>query len=197
MMNRRCSIWSRFPNRAPCAPRRVGPSGTTPSAIRRACPSSPCTACPRAARGTRWADARARARADSAPARTGPAGVGESDTWRLGRTPTVADYAAQLDAFRGRTLALVVFTVGLFRWRPVRVGGRARAGGSRDRGRDRFGGVGQVGEWATIDEFETSDRVLTRDLAPHVPRLCGRRSHSRRTAPASHRRRRRGWRRRR
>ena len=138
MMNRRCSIWSRFPNRAQCAPRTVGAWGTTRSAIRRARRSSRCTARPRAAQGFAWADERARARGIRLLAPDRP-GVGESDPWRLGREADGRRLRAGADRVRRRARTRVVLGHRVLRRRSVRAARRPRARRSRPRGGDRVG----------------------------------------------------------
>jgi pimeloyl-ACP methyl ester carboxylesterase len=116
--------------------------------------------------GYAWADERARVRGIRLLAPDRP-GVGESDPWRLGRVPEVADYASALamfaDALELESFSLLGYSGG----GPYALRG-AHALSGRVHATAIVSGAGQVGEWASIDEFETSDQVLTR-LAERVP----------------------------
>ena len=120
--------------------------------------------------GYAWADERARARGIRLLAPDRP-GVGESDPWRQGRSATVADYAPELAAFAD-ALELESFSlIGYSGGGPYALRG-AHALSDRVVAAAIVSGAGQVGVWASIDEFETSDRVLTR-LAERAPALAG------------------------
>jgi len=119
--------------------------------------------------GYAWADERARARGIRLLAPNRP-GVGASEPWRLGRAPTVADYAPELAAFAD-ALDLETFSlVGYSGGGPYALRG-AHALADRVTAAAIVSGSGHVGAWASIDDFETSDRVLTR-LAARTPILA-------------------------
>lgn len=116
-----------------------------------------------------WADQRARARGIRLLAPDRP-GVGLSDPWLPGRGATVNDYPAELGAFLDAldipTCAVLGYSGGgpyalaAAHQLPQRVDLAAIVAGS-----------GQVGLWATLRDFETTDRLLTR-VAQHAPRLA-------------------------
>jgi len=119
--------------------------------------------------GYAWADARARERGIRLLAPDRP-GVGDSSRWHLGRSVVVADYAPVLTAFVD-ALELESFSLlGYSGGGPYALRG-AHALAGRVHAAAIVSGAGQVGVWATLREFETSDQVLTR-LAERAPVLA-------------------------
>jgi len=119
--------------------------------------------------GYAWADERARARGIRLLAPDRP-GVGKSAPWRLGRAPVVADYAPALAAFAD-ALDLEQFSLlGYSGGAPYALHG-AHALAGRVHAAAIVSGAGHVGAWASIDEFEASDRALTR-LSERAPVLA-------------------------
>lgn len=119
--------------------------------------------------GFAWADRRARERGVRLLAPDRP-GVGDSDPWPNGRGTTVADYPPELFAFTD-ALGLDTFSIlgysgggpyalAAAHVRPDRVAAVAIVSGS-----------GQVGVWASVTDFETVDRLLTR-AAQRIPPLA-------------------------
>jgi pimeloyl-ACP methyl ester carboxylesterase len=121
--------------------------------------------------GFAWADARARARGIRLLAPDRP-GVGASDRWRAGTGRTVDEYAAHLRTFAD-ALGVSEFSVlGYSGGGPYALAA-AHALPDRVEAVAIVSGSGQVGVWASIDDFETTDRVLTRlsHRAPVVARV--------------------------
>ncbi len=119
--------------------------------------------------GFAWADERARTRGIRLLAPDRP-GVGNSDPWPPGRGVTVADYPPLL---RALTDALDISTFSVLGYSgggPYALAA-ARALPDRVRAAAVVSGAGQVGVWATVDDFETTDRRLTQ-LASRAPALA-------------------------
>jgi pimeloyl-ACP methyl ester carboxylesterase len=119
--------------------------------------------------GFAWADGRARARGIRLLAPDRP-GVGDSSPWTAGRGKTVADYPPELRAFAD-ALDLPPFPVVGYS------GGGPYALAAAHDLVDRVpavavvSGAGQVGVWASVRDFETTDWLLTR-LAGRAPILA-------------------------
>ena len=120
--------------------------------------------------GFAWAEQPARARGVRLLAPDRP-GIGESSPWEPGQGAIVDDYPPMLRAFAD-ALGLSTFPVIGYS------GGGPYALAVADALPDRIAatavvsGAGQVGEWATVDDFESTDRRLTR-LAHRIPALAG------------------------
>jgi pimeloyl-ACP methyl ester carboxylesterase len=116
--------------------------------------------------GFAWADGRARSRAIRLLAPDRP-GVGDSDPWSPGEGTTVAEYAPALESFAD-ALDLTTFSVVGYS------GGGPYALAAAHALRERIpaaavvSGAGQVGVWASVRDFETTDWLLTK-LANRVP----------------------------
>jgi pimeloyl-ACP methyl ester carboxylesterase len=116
--------------------------------------------------GFAWADDRARARGIRLLAPDRP-GVGISDRWVAGSGATVEAYGAELRAF-AEALELPTFSViGYSGGGPYALAA-AHALADCVNAVAVVSGSGQVGEWASINDFETTDRLLTR-LSLHLP----------------------------
>lgn len=119
--------------------------------------------------GFAWADDRARAHGIRLLAPDRP-GVGASDRWPPGVNIRVDAYSPELRAFAD-ALELPTFAVLGYSG-----GGPYALAAAHDLA-DRVSSVaivsgsGQVGEWATVRDFETTDRVLTR-LSQRIPILA-------------------------
>jgi pimeloyl-ACP methyl ester carboxylesterase len=121
--------------------------------------------------GFAWADQRARARGIRLLAPDRP-GVGLSDPWPPGRGATVDDYPSEFGAFLD---ALDIPTCSVLGYS----GGGPYALAVAHQLADRVGataivaGSGHVGVWATLRDFETTDRLITRvaQLAPWLARV--------------------------
>lgn len=120
--------------------------------------------------GFAWADRRARERGVRLLAPDRP-GVGDTSPWDPGRGAIVGDYPPLLGAFAD-ALDLPTFPVIGYS------GGGPYALAAADALPDRVtatavvSGAGQVGEWASVDDFEATDRRLTR-LAHRIPAAAG------------------------
>lgn len=120
--------------------------------------------------GFAWADEGARVRGIRLLAPDRP-GVGDSDPWEPGRGAVVDDYPPMLAAFAD-ALGLSTFPVLGYS------GGGPYALAAADAFPDRVtatgvvSGAGQVGAWASVDDFEATDRRLTR-LSHRLPALAG------------------------
>lgn len=124
---------------------------------------------PNAGAGFAWADAPARERGVRVLAPDRP-GVGDSDTWHLDHPVTVADYVEPLRTFAD-ALGLENFTVlGYSGGGPYAL---AAAHALRDRvtAAAIVSGAGEVGGWATIADYDATDKWLTR-LALRTPQLA-------------------------
>jgi pimeloyl-ACP methyl ester carboxylesterase len=118
--------------------------------------------------GFAWADERARTRGIRLLAPDRP-GVGDSDAWSPGRGVTVSDYPARLGAFAD-ALGISTFSVlGYSGGGPYALA-TAHALPGRVRTAAVVSGAGQVGVWASVDDFEAADRRLTQ-LANRAPAL--------------------------
>jgi pimeloyl-ACP methyl ester carboxylesterase len=121
---------------------------------------------PNCGAGFAWADAPARERGLRVLAPDRP-GVGDSDRRRLDHPVTVADYAGPLRAFAD-ALQLDSFLVLGYS------GGGPYALAAAHQLSDRViaaavvSGAGEVGRWAAVGDFDTTDKWLTR-LALHAP----------------------------
>ena len=119
--------------------------------------------------GFAWADRRARERGIRLLAPDRP-GVGDSDPWPRGHGPTVVDYPPELFAFAD-AVGLDSFSILGYS------GGGPYALAAAHQRADRVAAVaivsgsGQVGVWASVTDFETVDRLLTR-AAQRVPALA-------------------------
>lgn len=119
--------------------------------------------------GFAWADQRARARGIRLLAPDRP-GVGDSDRWEPGRGASIADYPATLSAFAD-ALGLETFPlIGYSGGGPYALAA-AHALPDRVAAAAIVAGAGQVGVWATIDDFESTDRRLTK-LSLRAPALA-------------------------
>jgi pimeloyl-ACP methyl ester carboxylesterase len=119
--------------------------------------------------GFAWADQRARTRGIRLLAPDRP-GVGESDPWDRGDGATVGDYPPRLTAFAD-ALDLQTFSVlGYSGGGPYALAA-AHALADRVQAAAVVSGAGQVGVWASVDDFEATDRRLTR-LANRAPALA-------------------------
>jgi pimeloyl-ACP methyl ester carboxylesterase len=119
--------------------------------------------------GFAWADHAARARGIRLLAPDRP-GVGDSDRWQAGRGATVDDYPPVLRAFAD-ALGLTTFPViGYSGGGPYALA-VAHALADRVSVAAVVAGAGQVGEWATVDDFEATDRRLTK-LSHRAPALA-------------------------
>ena len=115
-----------------------------------------------------WADERARTRGIRLLAPDRP-GVGESDRWDPGNGVIVGDYPPALRAFAD-ALDLGTFPIlGHSGGGPYALAA-AHALADRVAAVAVVSGAGQVGVWASIDDFESTDRRLTR-LASRAPAL--------------------------
>ncbi len=116
--------------------------------------------------GFAWADGRARVHGIRLLAPDRP-GVGVSERWERGRGAAVDSYATELGAFAD-ALELPSFPVIGYS------GGGPYALAAAHSLADRVcavaivSGSGQVGEWASVADFETTDRLLTR-LSQRIP----------------------------
>jgi pimeloyl-ACP methyl ester carboxylesterase len=120
--------------------------------------------------GFAWAEQPARARGIRLLAPDRP-GVGDSDPWERGRTVNVGDYPPLLNAFAD-ALGLTTFPVlGYSGGGPYALAA-AHSLAARVPAAAVVSGAGQVGEWATVDDFEATDRRLTQ-LANRAPALAG------------------------
>lgn len=119
--------------------------------------------------GFAWADQRARARGIRLLAPDRP-GVGESDPWEPGRGTTVDDYPPMLGAFADALGLSTIPVLGYSGGGPYALAA-AHALPDRIPATAIVSGAGQVGVWATIDDFESTDRRLTR-LALRAPALA-------------------------
>lgn len=120
--------------------------------------------------GFAWAHERARARGIRLLAPDRP-GVGDSDRWRPGLGASVRSYPTELRGFAD-ALDLATFAViGYSGGGPYALAA-AHALADRVRAAAIVSGSGQVGVWASVDDFEPTDRVLTR-LSQRLPRLAG------------------------
>ena len=116
--------------------------------------------------GFAWADERARARGIRVLAPDRP-GVGESDPWAPGQGTLVNDYAPTLTAFAD-ALDLSEFSVlGYSGGGPYALA-VAHALPDRVPAAAIVSGAGQVDVWASVNDFETTDRQLTR-LSRRIP----------------------------
>jgi len=119
--------------------------------------------------GFAWAEQPARARGVRLLAPDRP-GVGESEPWERGRGRTVHEYAPALGAFAD-ALDIPQFSVlGYSGGGPYALAAAHGLGG-RVRAAAVVSGAGQVGVWASVDDFEATDRRLTR-LSSRVPWLA-------------------------
>jgi pimeloyl-ACP methyl ester carboxylesterase len=118
--------------------------------------------------GFAWADQHARTRGIRLLAPDRP-GVGESYPWDRGNGVTVADYPTALSAFTDaldlRTFSILGYSGG----GPYALAA-AHALADRVQAAAVVSGAGQVGVWASVDDFEATDRRLTR-LANRAPAL--------------------------
>jgi pimeloyl-ACP methyl ester carboxylesterase len=120
--------------------------------------------------GFAWADQRAQARGIRLLAPDRP-GVGDSSPWEPGRGAIVDDYPPRLRAFAD-ALGLGTFPViGYSGGGPYALAA-AEALPDRVAAAAVVSGAGQVGEWASVDDFESTDRRLTQ-LAHRIPTLAG------------------------
>jgi pimeloyl-ACP methyl ester carboxylesterase len=120
--------------------------------------------------GFAWADQRARTRGIRLLAPDRP-GVGDSDPWEPGRGSIVDHYAPVLGAFAD-ALDLESFSViGYSGGGPYALAA-AHALADRITAAAVVAGSGQVGVWASVKDFETTDRLLTwlADRAPVIAR---------------------------
>jgi pimeloyl-ACP methyl ester carboxylesterase len=124
---------------------------------------------PASGAGFVWADAPAKARGLRIIAPDRP-GVGLSDQIAHDGTPVVADYPrelfATLDALGIDDFMLLGYSGG----GPFALAA-AHAAADRIRGLTLVSCAGQVGEWASIDEFDHADHLVTR-LAQRAPALA-------------------------
>jgi pimeloyl-ACP methyl ester carboxylesterase len=119
--------------------------------------------------GFAWADRRARTRGIRLLAPDRP-GIGDSDPWDPGRDATVDRYPPRLSAFAD-ALEVQMFTViGYSGGGPYALAA-AHALPDRVPGAAVVSGAGQVGVWASVDDFEATDRRLTQ-LADRAPGLA-------------------------
>jgi pimeloyl-ACP methyl ester carboxylesterase len=125
---------------------------------------------PNSGAGFAWADERARRRGVRVLAPDRP-GVGDSDPWRLDHVVTVADYARPLRAFADALHLDSFFVLGYSGGGPYALAA-AHALSDRVLAAAVVSGAGEVGTWATIGDFDTTDKWLTR-LALRAP-LCAR-----------------------
>jgi pimeloyl-ACP methyl ester carboxylesterase len=116
--------------------------------------------------GFAWADARARTRGIRLLAPDRP-GVGLSDPWPPGTGVSVYDYPAELRAFVDALDLPSYSVIGYSGGGPYALAA-AHADPARVAEAAVVSGSGHVGEWASIDDFETTDRILTR-FALRVP----------------------------
>ncbi|HUI48515.1 MAG TPA: alpha/beta hydrolase [Acidimicrobiia bacterium] len=116
--------------------------------------------------GYAWADAPARARGVRFLAPDRP-GVGDSDRWPSGRGALVRDYAPYVVAFADALELSRFALIGYSGGGPYALAA-AHARPDRIDALAIVAGAGQVGVWASLEEFETADRQLTW-LAQHVP----------------------------
>jgi pimeloyl-ACP methyl ester carboxylesterase len=124
---------------------------------------------PNCGAGFAWADDAALARRLRVLAPDRP-GVGDSDPWQLDRPVTVADYAAPLQAFADALELDAFFVLGYSGGGPYALTA-AHALGDRVRAAAIVSGAGEVGGWARIGDFDTTDQWLTH-LALRVPLLA-------------------------
>ena len=119
--------------------------------------------------GFAWADRRARDRGVRLLAPDRP-GVGDSSPWAAGEGSTVAEYAPALRAFAD-ALDLTTFPVlGYSGGGPYALAA-AQALPERVATAAVVSGAGQVGVWASVRDFETTDWLLTH-LSRRVPPLA-------------------------
>ena len=116
--------------------------------------------------GFAWADGRARARGIRLLAPDRP-GVGDSDRWLPGTGRTVAEYPPALQSFADALDLATFAVVGYSGGGPYALAA-AYALGDRIPAAAIVSGAGQVGVWASVRDFETTDRILTQ-LANRVP----------------------------
>jgi pimeloyl-ACP methyl ester carboxylesterase len=119
--------------------------------------------------GFAWADIRARERGVRLLAPDRP-GVGDSEPWAHGTGRTVAEYAPELRSFAD-ALDLGAFAiVGYSGGGPYALAA-AHALADRIPAAAVVSGAGQVGVWASVRDFEPTDRLLTQ-LSDRVPLLA-------------------------
>jgi pimeloyl-ACP methyl ester carboxylesterase len=121
---------------------------------------------PNCGAGFAWADAPARERGVRVLAPDRP-GVGDSDPWRLDRAVTVADYAAPLRSFADALQLDSFFVLGYSGGAPYALAA-AHALSGRVIAAAVVSGAGEVGGWASIGDYDTTDEWLTR-LALRAP----------------------------
>jgi pimeloyl-ACP methyl ester carboxylesterase len=121
---------------------------------------------PNCGAGFAWADDAARTRGLRVLAPDRP-GVGDSDPWNLDHPVTIADYPAQLQAFADALGLDAYFVLGYSGGGPYALAA-AQVLGDRVRAAAIVSGAGEVGAWATLGDFDTTDEWLTR-LALRVP----------------------------
>jgi len=115
---------------------------------------------PNAGAGFAWADAPARDRGVRVLAPDRP-GVGDSDRWQLDHPITVADYAPSLRAFADALGLETVSVLGYSGGGPYALAA-ACAMPNRVTAAAVVSGAGEVGRWATIGDYDTTDKWLTR-----------------------------------
>ena len=124
---------------------------------------------PASGAGFAWADAPARARGIRVLAPDRP-GVGDSDRWDRGHRVVVGDYPARLEAFAD-ALGIPTFSVlGYSGGGPYALAA-AHALSGRVTATAVVSGAGQVGVWASVADFEATDRWLTK-IALHAPAVA-------------------------
>ena len=116
--------------------------------------------------GFAWADRRARTRSIRLLAPDRP-GIGDSDPWDAGAATTVDRYPPMLSAFADALEVETFSVVGYSGGGPYALAA-ARAFPDRVPGAAVVSGAGQVGVWASVDDFEATDRRLTQ-LATRAP----------------------------
>jgi pimeloyl-ACP methyl ester carboxylesterase len=119
--------------------------------------------------GFAWADVRARARGIRLLAPDRP-GVGDSDPWTAGHGSIVGDYPPELAAFVD-ALGIDTFSIMGYSGGGPYALAVAHAFPDRVTGAAIVAGSGQVGLWATMNDFDAIDRTLTR-LADRAPILA-------------------------
>jgi pimeloyl-ACP methyl ester carboxylesterase len=119
--------------------------------------------------GFAWADTGARTRGIRLLAPDRP-GIGDSDPWDRGRSPTVDMYPPVLSAFADALDVGKFSIVGYSGGGPYALAA-AHAVPDRVPGVAVVSGAGQVGVWASVDDFEATDRRLTH-LANRAPALA-------------------------
>ncbi|MDQ1435601.1 MAG: hypothetical protein QOF59_2417 [Actinomycetota bacterium] len=116
--------------------------------------------------GFAWADGRARGRGIRLLAPDRP-GVGDSDAWAPGQGRTVAEYAPALQSFADALDLATFAVVGYSGGGPYALAA-AHALADRIPAAAVVSGAGQVGVWASVRDFETTDWILTQ-LANRAP----------------------------